>query len=251
MANLDFAGKVALITGGSSGIGRATALEFAKRGAHIAINAVREQPLQDTATEIEQEPGRRCLVLPGDVGNIDVMRACFERLMDVYGRLDVLVNSAGINVRHNTRETSLEEWNEVIRVNLTGTFICCKLAAEIMAKQREGAIINVSSLAAKTGATSPHYTASKAGVLGLTKSLAKELAAYNVRVNSIAPGGVDHTQQSAKWTPQTRGYLIKQTPLHRLCEPQEVATAIAFLASPDASYITGATLHVNGGLWMN
>lgn len=248
MTQYNFKEKAVLVTGGNSGIGRVTALEFSRSGANVAILARNKERLESTASMIAKETGKQCLILLSDVTEIAKMRRVFNELMNQWGRLDVLVNSAGINNPKGILQTTIEEWEEVIRVNLTGMFVCCKLAAEIMSKQKEGCIVNISSVQAMTGGRSPQYSASKAGVHGLTKSLAREMSKYNVRVNSLAPGGTETEFAQKYWSPETRQNLTNQTLVGRVAQPEEVASVILFLASCGASYIDGTTIHVNGGL---
>ena len=248
MTKYDFEGKRVLITGGSQGIGKAAALKFAAAGAKVAILARTESDLDLAANEIEVASGKRPLVLVGDVSNHDVMVSCFDKLISSFGGLDIIVNSAGINNPKGTIATDISEWKEVIDINLTGVFICCKLAAQIMSKQGYGNIINISSVQSRNGGRSPQYSASKAGVEGITRSLSREMAKYNVRVNSLAPAGTETNFAQKYWSEGTREGLIKQSLVGRVATPEEVADPILFLASDNSSYITGSTLHVNGGL---
>lgn len=248
MTNYNFLDKRVLITGGSQGIGKSAAVKFSLAGAKVVILARTESDLIATANEIETLSGNRPLILVGDVSDYDGMVVCFDSLMSSLGGLDILVNSAGINNPKGTLATSISEWKEVIDINLTGVFICCKLAAKIMSEQRNGNIINISSVQSRNGGRSPQYSASKAGVEGITRSLSREMAQYNVRVNSLAPAGTETNFAKKYWSEGTREGLIKQSLVGRVADPEEVAEPILFLASDAASYITGSTLHVNGGL---
>lgn len=249
MQRYDFTGKRILITGGSKGIGKATALQFAQSGAVVAILARTKCDLESAAAEIASVTnGNLPLVLVGDVSSFEQMQSCFEQISKAWGGLDVLVNSAGINNPKGILDTDIDEWREVIETNLTGVFICCKLASQIMTKQKCGTIINVSSVAAQYGGRSPQYSASKVGVEGITKSLAREMAGYNVRVNAIAPAGTETEFSQKYWDDEKRNSLLANTIIGRIALPDEVAEPILFLASDAASYITGSTLQVNGGV---
>jgi len=248
MVKWDFQNKRVLITGGSKGIGKATALKFAKAGARVAILARTRLELVAAAEEIANKTGSKPLILVGDVSQYDQMVSCFNMLVESFGGLDVIVNNAGINNPKGTLDTDISEWKEVIDINLTGVFICCKLAAKIMSEQNSGNIINISSVQARNGGRSPQYSASKAGVEGITKSLSREMSRFNVRVNSLAPAGTETEFALKYWSEGTRETLIKQSLVGRVALPEEVADAILFLASSASSYITGNTLPVNGGL---
>jgi len=241
-------GRVALVTGASRGMGRAISLELAKRGADVAVLARDQAALAAVAAEIEAL-GQRSLVLVGNVSQMAEMGPCFEQLMACFSQLDILINNAGINQRGGIDSITEDSWNQTLDTNLKGAFISSKLASTIMVKQRRGWIVNVSSIMGRWGATSPAYGASKAGVIGLTKSLARGLAPYGIYVNAVAPGMIE-TEPTSKLPPERRQQMISMTPLGRPGQPEEVAKVVAFLASPDASYITGATIDVNGGMLM-
>jgi len=251
MCYSDLNGKVALITGGSKGIGKATSLLFSKQGASVVIVARNADLVTQTAKEITDNSGQKCLGFNGSVTNFTEMRDVFQRTISLFGRLDILVNCAGTNNPKSIMETTLEEWSDVLNVNLTGVFICCKLAAETMVTQRSGNIINVSSVQSRVGGRSVQYSASKAGVEGLTRSLARQLGPYSIRVNAVAPGGTDTDHARQFWSDETRERIIKQTLLGRIANPEEIAKAILFMASDESSYITGSTFHINGGSFVN
>jgi 3-oxoacyl-[acyl-carrier protein] reductase len=241
--------KVAVVTGGSRGIGKAVSIELASRGMKVAIFARNQDQLDKTARDIQVKTSQTPLCLVADIGSMQSVQAAFKRVMEDFRRVDVLINAAGINIRKGIVQTTEEEWAKVIRTNLTGVFISCKIASGIMIAQKNGVIINISSVQARIGGTSPHYSASKAGIHGLTFALAKELAPFNIRVNAVAPGATD-TDMAKLWSPETRERLKENTVLKRIAKPEEIAKAIAFLASEDASFITGTILDVNGGAWM-
>lgn len=245
----DFTGQVALVTGGSEGIGRSTATMLAEGGASVVVVGRDAQKLRLVAETISRDTGATCLDLPGHVEDFEEMRGCFAQVEAKLGGLDILVNSAGINNPKGTLDSTVGEFVEVIGVNLVGTFVCCKLGAEMILRRKAGgAIINISSVQSRLGGRSPQYSASKAGVEGLTKSLARELGKHGIRVNALAPGGTETSFAARYWSEATREMLRERTILGRVAEPDEVAAAVVFLASRAASYITGTTLHVNGGL---
>lgn len=243
-------GKTALVTGGSRGIGRAIALELARKGADVAINYARNaEAATQVVAEIESL-GRRAVALPADVGDYDQAAALVEATVTTLGRLDILVNNAGI-----VRDTLLlrmqeADWDEVLRVNLKGAFNTGKAAARFMARQRAGRIINISSVSGLMGQVGQaNYSASKAGLIGLTKSMARELAGRGVTVNVVAPGFVS-TDMTAALDEALCERMRTLIPLGRFGAVEDVARAVAFLASDAAAYITGVVLPVDGGLSM-
>ena len=225
------------------------ALELARRGADVALLATNRSLLEEVAREIEAM-GRRPLVLVGDVGNMQEMQAAFESIKATFGHLDILVNNAGINQRQKLDKITEAGWDQTIGINLKGAFICSKLASELMIPQRSGWIVNISSVMGRMGGTSLDYSASKAGILGLTKALARSLAPHNILVNAVAPGPIA-TDQAKALPPDRMKQLVDSTPLGRIGQPEEIATVVAFLASEDAGFITGATIDVNGGMLMS
>lgn len=235
------------MTGASRGIGRATAIRLARDGHDVVINYYsHEEQAREVAREVEKV-GSRALVARADVASHEEVMSMVESAVKAFGRIDVLVNNAGIYQRTDIEGLSLDQWRRVMDVNLMGAFHCIKAVAPIMRGQRWGRIINVSSQIAFRG--TPHgadYAASKAGLLGLTKAAALELARYNVTVNAVAPGTIE-TDIIAHYTDEDRRRKAEAIPLGRIGNPEDVADVISFLASEDSRYITGATIHVNGG----
>lgn len=241
--------KVAIVTGASRGIGRAVALKLASEGASIVASARSVEALAGLVAEIEASGGQ-ALSVPTDITSGEDIERLLAAAMDKYGRVDILVNNAGI-----TRDALLvrmkdEDWDAVLATNLKGAFLCARAAAKIMSKQRTGRIINIASVVGEMGnAGQANYCASKAGMLGLTKSMARELARRNITVNAITPGFIvsDMTDGLSEKVKQE---MLGQIPLGRFGEVEDVAAAVAFLASDQAAYITGQTLGVNGGMYM-
>ena len=246
--------QVAIITGAGGGIGRATALRFASEGACVVVADMDEAGANETAKRIAEREGQACAV----VGNVAV-RAEAQHIVDAalarFGKLDVLINNAGITrdaltVRVKDGDVKLmsdEQWDAVLNVNLKGTWLMSQLAAVPMIKQKSGCMVNTASIAAEGNIGQANYAASKAGVIGLTKTLALEWARFNLRVNCIAPGGVK-TRMTATIPENIVAGLTDRIPLKRFAEPEEIAAVHVFLASADASYITGQVLFVDGGV---
>jgi len=241
-------GKIALVTGSTKGIGKAIAFELAKEGANLVINSRNQSEAEQVGHQIHDEMGVKTLALRTDVSNIEEVKTLMKKTVDYFGRIDILINNAGVFEICPFLQISEDTWDKIIDINLKGTFLCSKLALPIMVKQKSGVIVNMSSMAAKTGGLLPvaHYAASKAGIIALTKALAREFAPYGIRVNAVAPG-VIKTKMAESQAEEKR----KIIPLGDLGEPEDVAKAVSFLVSDDASYITGEVINVNGGLVMD
>ena len=245
-------GRVALVTGAGRGIGKAIALAFAREKAHVVINDIYPKDELEKVTREISTSGVRGLAIQADVSQSDQVEKMIGQVEKTFQRLDILINNAGI-IRRGTIETVTEEdWDQVIRINLKGTFNCCKAVVAIMKRQRMGKIINVSSVAGKTGdiTSAPGYGPSKAAINGLTKTLALQLAQYGINVNAVAPHAIE-TEMSAEWSEEKRKSIIEAIPLKRLGTPEDVAQAVLFLASDKANFITGEILDVNGGFFMD
>lgn len=249
-----FSDKVALVTGGGSGIGRATALRFAQEGAQVVASDVDESAAQETVDAIKGAGGAAVTVIGNVAERADAARMV-NAALDAFGRLDILINNAGItrdalSVRVKDGEVKMmsdEQWDAVIAVNLKGTFLCAQAAALPMMKQKFGRIVNTASVGALGNIGQANYSASKAGVIGLTKTLALEFARHKITVNAVAPGGVK-TRMTAAIPEKLMGELVQRIPLQRMAEPEEIAAVHAFLASDEAAYITGQVIWIDGGL---
>ncbi|MFA5119328.1 MAG: 3-oxoacyl-[acyl-carrier-protein] reductase [Candidatus Omnitrophota bacterium] len=241
--------KVVLITGGARGIGRSIALLFAKEGAHIAVGDVNVQEAQATAQEIAGM-GRKSEALLLDVTDYAKVEEAINKILDKFGRIDILVNNAGITKDNLLLRMSQGEWDAVINVNLKGTFNCTKAVSRPMIKQRAGKIVNIASIIGVIGnAGQANYSASKAGIIALTKTTARELASRNITANAVAPGFIQ-TEMTAKLPQELKDKMLADIPLGKLGSPDDVANACLFLASGEADYITGQTLIVDGGMVM-
>jgi 3-oxoacyl-[acyl-carrier protein] reductase len=243
--------QVAFITGASQGIGRACALALAEAGAKVAIASRNLEQLESVAKEIgEAEWAGRALPLRMDVSDDAQIRAAFEQAHAHFGKIDILVNNAGVTRDGLALRMKRKDWDEVLNTNLTAYFLCIQQVLPGMVRRRQGRIVNISSVVAYMGnAGQANYVASKAGVLGLTRALAQEVASRNITVNAVAPGFIE-TAMTEKMTPEAREKLAGRIPLARLGQASDVAYAVKFLASEEAAYITGQVIHVNGGLYL-
>jgi 3-oxoacyl-[acyl-carrier protein] reductase len=243
-------GQTALVTGGSRGIGRSIALALAEHGVKVAVNySGSEAAAQETVARIA-ELGSEGIALKGNVGKGDEAENLVKEVLNTWGKIDILVNNAGITRDNLIMRMKEEEFDQVIETNLKGVFNCLKAVTRPMMKQRYGRIINISSVVGVTGNPGQiNYTAAKAGVIGMTKSAARELSSRGITVNCIAPGFID-TDMTRELSDEVRSELIKGIPLAQLGRPEDIAMAAVFLASEGAAYMTGQTLHVDGGMYM-
>jgi 3-oxoacyl-[acyl-carrier protein] reductase len=247
-------GRVALVTGAGAGIGRACAVELARRGADVAIHYRRSREGAEEAARAVREAGRRAELIEGDLTATGVARKTVDACRELLGRLDILVNNAGdLIARRPLLEMDEAHFRQVMEVNVTTAFLCCQAAAPGMIERKSGAIVNVSSLAAHNGGGpgALAYSAAKGAVISLTKAIAKELAPHGVRVNCVSPGLIGGTDFHGRFTAKDAFDATARTvPLGRAGTAEEVAAVVAFLAGPDASYLSGETVEVNGGLHM-
>jgi 3-oxoacyl-[acyl-carrier protein] reductase len=242
-------GQVAVVTGASRGIGRATALKLAAAGASVVVTATSAQGAQKTADEITSAGGK-ALAVKVDVSVTGEVEALFKEALAAFGKVDILVNNAGITKDGLLLRMKDADWDAVIDVNLKGAFTCTREAAKLMSKARYGRIINVSSVVGEMGNPGQaNYCASKAGMIGLTKSVARELARRNVTVNAVTPGFIE-TDMTSELSEKAKEGLQEQIPMGRLGSAEDIANAVLFLASDAGSYITGHVLSVNGGMYM-
>lgn len=243
--------KVAVVTGASRGIGRAIALELADKGADVVVNyANNTEKAEEVAREIEAK-GRKALCLKADIRDEKQMKESVKQVIHTFGRIDILVNNAGVTNDNLIMRMKEEAFDEVVDTNLKGVFICTKAVARQMMKQKSGKIVNVASIVGVTGnAGQANYAAAKSGVIGLTKTTAQEFASRNILVNAVAPGFITTEMTDALSEEQTEA-MLDMIPLNTLGKSEDVAKAVRFLASDDANYITGQTIHIDGGMVMS
>ena len=243
----DLKGKVAVVTGGSRGIGRAIALALAEAGADILLNYSRSDKQADQVKKEIEKMGRKCVTVRADVGKFEQAQNLGKAVINHFGKVDILINNAGVNRDRTLRRMTPEQWNEVVQTNLSSIFNCTKAVLEPMMAQNGGVIISVSSIIGEMGNVGQaNYASTKAGIIGFTKSVARELARNNIRVNAVAPGFIE-TDMLGTVPEDIRNQIRAQIALGRFGTPEEVALAVLYLCSPAAGWITGVTLRINGG----
>ncbi|MER1984727.1 MAG: 3-oxoacyl-[acyl-carrier-protein] reductase [Solibacillus sp.] len=242
--------KVAVVTGASRGIGRAIALELAAQGAKVVVNYSGSVAKAEEVVQEIKQIGGEAIAVQANVADADSVQTLMKTAIDTFGSLDILVNNAGITRDNLLMRMKEEEWDDVLNTNLKGVFLCTKAVTRQMMKQRAGRIINISSIVGVAGNSGQaNYVAAKAGVIGLTKTCAQELASRNILVNAIAPGFIT-TEMTDALPEELKEAMLKQIPLARLGQPEDIAKAVAFFASDAANYITGQTLQIDGGMVM-
>ena len=247
---MEFEGKAAVVTGAARGIGRLIAVTLAESGADIVLVDVLPQEDLDSAAEEIEAKGVQTLALRADVANLEQMNAVAEKTAETFGNIHILINNAGITRDNLALRMTDQDWDQVINVNLKGTFVATKAVIRYMLKQRAGKIVNVASIVGVMGnAGQANYSASKAGIIGFTKSMAKELAARNINVNAVAPGFIA-TAMTDKLAEDVKTLMLEQIPLKRFGSAEDVSRAVKFLCSEDSAYVTGHVLHITGGMGM-
>jgi NAD(P)-dependent dehydrogenase (short-subunit alcohol dehydrogenase family) len=245
------AGKVALVTGAQQGIGKAIALAFGREGANVVVNYLDDQAAGEAIAKSIREFGPRATAVPGSVARVDDVRSMVEA-GNAFGGIDILVNNAGIFPRVDFLDMTEAQWDEVLNVNLKGTFFCTQtVVCRLVERGKPGAVVNLASSAAfRSSPRGVHYVSSKAGIVGFTRATALELARYRIRVNAIAPGTTDTAQPRYGMSEEELQAVGRQVPLGRMAVPDDIANMAVFLASEEASHITGQTMHVNGGAYL-
>ena len=249
---MDFSNKTVLITGASRGIGKASALYFAQNGADIGIHYYSHLEEAQKVKEQIQKMGRKGILIKADLRNIQQVEDMFRKAFEKFKQIDILINNAGITEPEAWSKTTPRKWDNMIEINLSGQFLCSQRIIPFFISQKGGCIIFVTSICGKNGGLGAgiHYCAAKAGIIGLTKAYANQLARYKIRVNAVAPAMID--TEMIHWRPSDlMKEVIEKIPLKRLGKPEEVAKAIAFLVSDRANFITGFTLDIDGGLYMD
>ena len=242
--------RIVVVTGGSRGIGRAICMTMARPDTHIFFNYASATLKANETVEAIQTAGAKATAMATDVSNKEEVTAFFKNIIESSGRIDVLINNAGVTRDGLLVRMKESDWDQVLNINLKGTFFCMKAAIKSMLKQRYGRIINISSIVGAYGNPGQaNYVAAKAGIIGLTKAVAKELASRNITVNAVAPGFIE-TDMTAAVGDKDRAAMLEQIPMGRLGSSEDVAGAVLFLASEHANYITGQVIHVNGGMYM-
>lgn len=247
---MNLTGKVALVTGASRGIGQATAIELAKAGADIVVNFIGNEAVAQETVKAIEALGRKVIKIKADVGNAEEVQAMVDEAVATFGHIDILVNNAGITRDGLLIRMKDSDWDDVLNINLKGVYLVSKAVAKIMVKQRSGRIINMTSVSGVTGNVGQaNYAAAKAGVIGFTKTCAKELAARGITVNAVAPGFIE-TAMTDVLPEKIKEGIAATVPFGRMGQPEEIASVVTFLASDFASYITGQVLNVDGGMVM-
>jgi 3-oxoacyl-[acyl-carrier protein] reductase len=246
---MSLTGKIAVVTGAAQGIGQSIATTLAQDGADVVVADLNANRCQETVDRIQQL-GKKAMAVSVNVGDWDQVKSMVDHVLKEWERIDILVNNAGITRDSLLMRMKEEDWQAVLQVNVTGTFFCAKAVLPTMSRQRSGRIVNIASIVGAIGnAGQANYAASKAAVIGLTKTIAREYASRNVTINAVAPGFID-TAMTQDLSADTKEALLNQIPLKRLGQPSDVADAVSFLCTEKAGYITGHVLHVNGGMHM-
>lgn len=248
---MDLTGKVALVTGGARGIGRATALAFAKAGAEVLVNYLQNHEAAKEVVEKIQALGKKSIAVQANVGDRSEVEKLFDQLDKVFGKIDILINNAGTGIPKPLEEITLDFWENILQIDLTGPFLCTQAAAQRMIPRRYGRIVNISSIGGVRGmGIDPAYSAAKAGLLGFTKSTARYLGQYNITVNSVCPGPIDTDLPRQHLPEEMRIGVAKTSALGRMGQPEDVADAILFFASDYSRHVTGQMILVDGGIVM-